>query len=269
VTDVDPRRGLRGRAEELLQRRTLLKVPEVTALFWVAKLLTTAMGESCSDWAVHVNPFVAVIVAGLLFTGALALQLAANRYIPWVYWLAVAMIALFGTMVADVIHIVFLVPYVVSSVAFGVALFVVLRTWHRTEGTLSIHTIDTGRREVFYWTTVLTTFAFGTALGDTTAHTLNLGFFTSGVLFAIAFTIPALAYWLVDLDEVTAFWAAYILTRPLGASFADWAGVPRSLGGINLGRGRVTLVLSLLIIAVVAWLSRRDESPRPRRQATT
>ena len=246
------------RPRDLLERRTALKVPEVGLGFWVAKLRTTAMGEAASDWAVHrFNPVLAVLVAGVLFTGAISIQLVGRRCVTWVYWLAVSMIALFGTMVADAIHLVLGVPYVASSAAFAVALVVIFRRWHRSEGTLSIHTIDTGRREAYYWATVLTTFALGTALGDTTAHSLGLGFFSSGVLFAVAFAIPGLAFWAVDLDGVAAFWAAYIMTRPLGASFADWAGVPRSLGGLDLGRGRVTLVLLGLIVVVVASLTAR------------
>jgi uncharacterized membrane-anchored protein len=244
-------------------RRTGRKVPEVTALFWIVKLLTTAMGEASSDWAVHtINPVIAVAVAGLVFAGAMAWQLRVPRYIPWVYWSAVAMVAVFGTMVADVIHIALGVPYVVSTIGFGILLVVVFRTWYRTEGTLSIHSIDSPRRELFYWSTVLTTFALGTALGDMTAHTLGLGFFTSGVAFAAVIVIPVLAHRFAGLDEVAAFWGAYIVTRPLGASFADWAGVPRALGGLDLGRGRVTAVLSLLIVALVAYLSATWEERR-------
>ena len=216
----------------------------MTAAFWVVKILTTAMGEATSDWGVHRSPLIAVAVAGLAFAGALALQLRADRYIPWVYWLAVAMIAVFGTMVADVIHVVFLVPYVVSVVAFSVALGLVFRTWHRTEGSLSIHTIDAPRRELFYWAAVLTTFALGTAVGDTTAYTFHLGFLASGLAFVAIICLPYVAYRFAGLGEVGAFWFAYIATRPLGASFADWGGTPHNIGGLNLGRGNVSLALT-------------------------
>jgi uncharacterized membrane-anchored protein len=172
-----------------------------------------------------------------------------------VYWLTVVMVAVFGTMAADVLHIRFGVPYVASTVAFALALALVFLAWYRTEGTLSIHSIDTPRRELFYWATVLATFALGTAAGDTTAYTFHLGFFSSGIVFAVAIAIPALAYWFVGLNEVAAFWFAYIITRPLGASFADWMGVPRNLGGLNLGRGTVSIGLTILIVLFVGYLS--------------
>lgn len=231
-------------------------MPQVTAYFWALKVLTTAMGEATSDYSVHrMDPVVAVVLGFIGFAIALALQLRSRRYVPWIYWLAVSMVAVFGTMAADVIHIRFGVPYVASAVAFAIVLTVVFAAWYRTEKTLSIHTINTPRRELFYWATVLATFALGTAVGDMTARTLRLGFFSSGVLFAIVIAIPALAYWLVGLNDIAAFWFAYIVTRPLGASFADWFGVPHQLGGLNLGRGTVSLVLTLLIVGLVWFVS--------------
>ena len=165
------------------------------------------------------------------------------------------MVAIFGTMVADVIHIVFHVPYVVSPVFFAVALAIVFIVWYATEKTLSIHTINTLRRELFYWATVITTFALGTAVGDMTATTLGLGYFASGVLFAVLFVLPALGYWLFGLNEIFAFWFAYIMTRPLGASFADWLGRPQSLGGVGVGTGVVSLALAVVIAILVGYLT--------------
>lgn len=237
-------------------RRTGLKVPQITIWFWVVKLLTTAMGEATSDYSVHkIDPVYAVALGGVGFAVALGLQLRANRYVAQVYWLAVVMVAVFGTMCADVIHVRFGVPYATSAVAFAVVLAAVFGLWYRTEGTLSIHSVDTRRRELFYWATVLATFALGTAVGDLAAYTFHLGFFSSGVVFAVAFTVPALAYRLAGLDAVVAFWAAYVITRPLGASFADWMGTPHSLGGLNFGRGTVSIALTLLIVVVVAYLA--------------
>jgi uncharacterized membrane-anchored protein len=240
-----------------LDQGTLLrKVPQVTLIFWVIKILSTGMGETTSDFLVRaIDPIVAVLLGGVCFAAALTLQLVVRRYIPWVYWLAVVMVAIFGTMVADVIHIVLGVPYVVSTIAFAVALTIVFVVWYMTEKTLSIHTINSRRRELFYWATVITTFALGTAVGDMTATTLQLGYFASGVLFAILFAVPALGYRLFGLNEIFAFWFAYIVTRPLGASFADWLGRPVTAGGVGLGTGIVSLALAVVIATLVGYLT--------------
>lgn len=249
--DVPPRRTLASRFVYAAK-----KVPEITVYFWIVKVLTTGMGETTSDYLVRtINPYIAVGLGGLCFIAALALQLLVRRYISWVYWLAVVMVAIFGTMVADVIHIQFGVPYVVSATGFGLALIVVFVLWYLTEKTLSIHTIYTLRRELFYWATVVTTFALGTAVGDMTATTLHLGYFASGVLFALLFELPALGFFLFRWNEVFAFWFAYIVTRPLGASFADWFGRPKEFGGFGLGTGLISLILAVIIVVFVAYLS--------------
>jgi uncharacterized membrane-anchored protein len=246
----------------LLTRRIGVKVPQVTVGFWVVKILTTAMGEATSDYSVHqVDPVVAVAFGFVAFAIALMVQLRLRRYVVWIYWLAVVMVAIFGTMAADVIHVRFGVPYAVSTVGFAIILAAVFVTWYRVEGTLSIHSINTTRRELFYWATVLATFALGTAAGDMTAYTFHLGFFSSALLFAAAITVPALAYRFAALNAIAAFWFAYVLTRPLGASLADWMGTPRSLGGLDWGRGRVSIVLTLLIVAGVAFLARTRREP--------
>lgn len=244
--------------------RVARKVPEVTAYFWIIKLLTTGMGETTSDYLVHaLDPVVAVALGGLCFVGALLLQFAVRRYIAWVYWLAVVMVAVFGTMVADVLHVGFGIPYMLSAAGFAVALTCIFAVWYAVEKSLSIHTIDTPRRELFYWATVVTTFALGTAVGDLTAITLHLGYFTSGLLFIGLFALPALGFWLLGLNEIVAFWFAYIVTRPLGASFADWFGRAHSLGGLGLGTGAVSLAVALIIVVIVAFLSvtRVDAAP--------
>ena len=251
--------------------RTWRKVPEVTVYFWIVKVLTTAMGEATSDYLVHlIDPVIAVTLAGVALVAALGLQLLVRRYIAWIYWLAVVMVAIFGTMAADVLHIRFGVPYWVSATMFACALGVIFFTWYHTEKTLSIHSIYTPRRELFYWATVLATFALGTAVGDLTAYTFGLRFLASGILFTVVIAIPVLARRLVGLNEVATFWFAYIVTRPLGASFADWMGVPHNLGGLNLGRGTVSLGLSVLIVGFVAYLSvtRVDAETAPATPAT-
>ena len=238
-----------------LAKQTLRKVPEVTIYFWIVKLLSTAMGESTSDYLVfHINPYLAVALGLIGLIASLVLQLLVRRYVAWIYWLAVVMVAIFGTMAADVIHVVLGVPYLISTVFFAVVLAIIFVVWYASEKTLSIHSINTPRRELFYWATVITTFALGTAAGDMTAATLGLGYFASGVLFAILFAVPALAYRWFGLNEVTAFWFAYIMTRPFGASFADWFGKP-ILGGLGLGDTKVALVLTILIIGFVGYLT--------------
>jgi len=235
--------------------QAMRKVPEVTIFFWIIKLLTTAMGESTSDYLVfHINPYIAVAVGGIGLIVSLVLQLLVRRYVAWIYWLAVVMVAIFGTMAADVLHVVLGIPYIVSTIFFADVLAAVFVVWYASERTLSIHSINSPRRELFYWATVMATFALGTAAGDLTASTLGLGYFSSGVLFAVLFAVPALAYWLFGLNEIAAFWFAYIMTRPLGASFADWFGKP-SLGGLGLGDTKVALVLTILIIGFVGYLT--------------
>jgi len=237
------------------------KVPQITALFWIIKILTTAQGEALADYfAYRIDPFVAGGVAFVLLVVALALQLRARQYVAWTYWLAVDMVAIFGTMAADGMHIKLHIKYAVSSAFFAVVLTVVLVCWYLTERTLSIHSIRTPRREVFYWATVLATFALGTALGDMTATTLHLGYLASGILFTVIFFIPGVLHWRFGLNSIVAFWFAYIMTRPLGASYADWLGVPKSVGGLGFGRGPVAIVLTIPIVALVAYLAvtRRD-----------
>jgi uncharacterized membrane-anchored protein len=255
---LDTAPGARNGSDQAAQlaRRALKKVPEVTVFFWIVKLLTTAMGEATSDYLVfHIDPVIAVALGGFGLVAALILQFAVRRYIAWVYWLAALMVAVFGTMAADVVHVVLGVPYLVSTTCFMIALAAIFIVWYMNEKTLSIHSIYTRRREMFYWATVMATFALGTAMGDMTASTLNLGYFYSGVLFAAIIAIPALAYWLLGLNEIVAFWFAYIVTRPLGASFADWFGKPASMSGIGLGDGTVSLVLGILIVVFVGYLT--------------
>jgi uncharacterized membrane-anchored protein len=258
-----------GHAHTLLAQ-TLRKVPAILIYFWTVKVLTTALGESTSDYLVHrLVPEIAVGLGAIGFVVSLVLQFSVRQYIAWVYWLAVTMVAIFGTMCADVLHIRFGVPYVASTVFFAVSLAVVFAVWYGVERTLSIHSIFTRRRELFYWAAVVTTFALGTAAGDMTARSMNLGYFWSGVMFAGLIAIPAVAYRL-GANPIVTFWFAYILTRPLGASFADWFGKSKALGGLGLGDAIVSLVLTLSIIAFVAYLTltRVDVEDETRPQAS-
>jgi uncharacterized membrane-anchored protein len=258
---MDLSRSSSARAQPFLR-----KVPEVIALFWVAKVLTTGMGEATSDFLVRaISPFIAVAIGAVGLVVALVLQFAWRRYNPWVYWLAVAMVAIFGTMAADVLHVEIHIPYVISTVFFSIVLAAVFIVWYASEETLSIHTINSPQREAFYWVTVMTTFALGTAAGDMTATTLHLGFLLSGVLFAGLIAVPAVAHRWLGLNAIFAFWFAYIITRPLGASFTDWLGVSHARSGLAWGTGAVSIGTALIIVGGVAYLAvtRRDVAEAP------
>jgi len=242
-------------------RNAFSKVPEVTAFFWIVKALTTAMGESTSDFLVHtLVPEVAVVLGGIAFAIALYLQFTKDRYVPWAYWTAVAMVGVFGTMAADVLHVGFGVPYIASTIFYAIVLAAVFRLWDRSEGTLSIHSITTPRRELFYWAAVLATFALGTAAGDFTAVTLGIGYFGSILLFAAVIAVPAFGFFRLGWNPIFSFWFAYVVTRPLGASVADWLAVSHARGGLALGTGPVSLVLAVAIAGFVCYLaqSRKD-----------
>jgi uncharacterized membrane-anchored protein len=243
------------RLEQYLPAPVAVKVPQITVMFWLVKVLTTGTGEAASDYLAAHN---LVIAAGLGLIGlavGLALQLRMRRYVPWAYWLAVSMVAVFGTMAADAVHVVLGIPYPVTSAGYAAAVGVVFWAWYRSERTLDIHSIVTRRREAFYWVAVLATFALGTAVGDLSAITLNLGYLPSAVLYGVLIAVPAFGWWRLRWNPVAAFWAAYVLTRPLGASIADWVGKPADRSGLGLGDGPVTVASSILIVALVAWLT--------------
>jgi len=240
------------------------KVAPVDATFWTAKLLSTAMGESTSDYLVHrFNPELVVLAVAVVFVVALANQLYAPRFLVGAYWWAVVMVGVFGTMCADVAHVALHVPYDVSTAAFALTLGVVFYSWQRVEGTLAMSAVSTSRRELFYWAAVVTTFALGTAVGDLTAYSVGLGYLRSVALFAVVITLPTLLYWSGRLGAVACFWSTYVLTRPLGASVADYLGKSHAVGGLNLGAGEVAFVLTLAIVVVVALQSRRLSRRRP------
>ncbi|WP_435080519.1 COG4705 family protein [Clavibacter michiganensis] len=241
-------------------------VPAATGLFWILKVLTTGMGETASDFlATSFDPVLVVGLAGLAFLAALALQFRVRRFIPAVYWLAVLMVSVFGTMVADVLHVVVGVPYALSTAAFALALSAVFVVWWRVEGTLSIHAITTPRRALFYWLAVSGTFALGTAAGDLTASTLGLGYLPPAVLIAV----PAVAFRRGRMGAVAAFWAAYVITRPLGASICDWLADPVAARGLGLGTGPVTLVALAPFLVLVSVAAVRRRVPRAAAVAST
>jgi uncharacterized membrane-anchored protein len=240
------------------------KVPEIIFLFWVVKILTTAGGEATSDFLKNWGNIRGGGTEVLLFVAGLVIQFGTRRYRPFAYWFLAYAIAIFGTGVADFLHLDVKIPYAGTTLLWAVVLAGVFWVWYRSEGTLSIHSITTQRREAFYWATVFATFALGTALGDFTATALGLGYLASGILFGVVILIPALAWWRFNLNSITAFWFAYVVTRPLGASFADYISKPQNLSGINFGDGRTAVVFSVAVFVLVLFLAvARPDIQRP------
>lgn len=249
----------------------LSKVPEITVLFWIIKTLTTGMGEAGSAWLLNrgeglpgLGVLGALIIDAVLIVVAFVLQFSARRYIPAVYWLAVAAVGVVGTVVADLMHFLVGVPLWATTSLYAGVIAVNFVLWHRLEKTVSIHSIMTRRREIFYWVAVFFTFALGTAVGDLTASAWHLGYLASGILFLVLIAIPAFAYLRFRTAAVFWFWFAYLITRPLGASFADWFIVAPDEGGLDYGAGPVTLVATILIVALVVYVTatyRRSAAP--------
>ena len=231
------------------------KVPEVIFLFWVVKILTTAGGEATSDYLKTLGNVKGGGVEVLLFAAGLVLQFGTRRYRAFAYWFLAFAIAIFGCGVADFLHLDVHIPYAGTTLLWAAVLAAVFWLWQRSEGTLSIHSITTQRREAFYWATVFATFALGTALGDFTATSLNLGYLGSGILFGVVILLPALAWWKLGLNAVAAFWMSYVVTRPLGASFADYISKPRDLSGIAFGDGPTAVVFAAAVLVLVAYLA--------------
>jgi uncharacterized membrane-anchored protein len=253
-----------------LTKASFTKVPEILAVFWLTKVATTAMGETTSDWMNgFLGPAIAIPLMLIALAWTMRRQLRADRYDAWTYWAVVVMVAIFGTSAADALHVVLGIPYLVSTIFYALVLAGVFTAWYRSEGTLSIHSIYTRRREAFYWATVLATFALGTAAGDMTATSLHLGYLGSIVLFAVLIAIPFAGYRWFGLNEVLAFWIAYVLTRPLGASVADWAAVEPHRGGLGLGAGGVSAILAAVVLLLIRLLAktrmdvRVEEGPAP------
>lgn len=229
------------------------RVPAVTVDFWLVKLMAVTVGETAADYLnVHLGlglPATSALMAGLLIA-ALMLQFAQRRYVPWVYWLAVVLISVVGTLISDNLVDNLGVPLLTSSLLFGAALIATFAAWYATEKTLSIHTIYTARREVFYWLAILFTFALGTSAGDWLAEGLGLGYLQAGLAYGAAIALIALAYYRFRLDGILAFWLAYILTRPMGASYGDLLAQSKTDGGLGLG----TTITSAIFFAGIAVL---------------
>jgi uncharacterized membrane-anchored protein len=229
------------------------KVPEPTAIFWIIKILATTVGETFADFlAVNLNLGLTntTLVMGALLIISLVFQFRSSSYVPGLYWLAVVLISVVGTLITDNLTDNFGIPLETTTIVFALALLATFTIWYASERTLSIHTITSRRREGFYWLAILFTFALGTAAGDLISEGLNLGYWISGLLFAAAIALVACAYRFVGLNAVFAFWVAYILTRPLGASLGDFLAQPVEESGLGLG----TVGTSALFLAAILGL---------------
>jgi uncharacterized membrane-anchored protein len=239
----------------------LNKVPEVTLIFWTIKILSTTVGETGADYlAVHVGlgaNWTAACMASLLIA-ALILQLRTRRYVPWIYWLTVVLVSIVGTQITDLLTDKLEVSLYVSTVMFACALAATFAVWFAIERTLSIRSIVTTRRELFYWAAILFTFALGTAAGDLATEAFGLGFQLGVIAFGVLIAFIAIFYRL-GTDPVLSFWLAYILTRPLGASLGDLLSQSRDYGGLGLGTVHTSLVFLTVIVALVAWVSFEGE----------
>jgi len=231
------------------------KVPEVVLAFWVVKILTTAGGEATSDYLKTYGNFGGGGIEVLVIVVGLVLQFGTRRYRAFAYWSLAYAIAITGTGVSDFLHLDVHIPYAGTTLLWALVLAALFWLWQRSEGTLSIHSITTQRREAFYWATVFATFALGTALGDFTATSLNLGYLDSGILFGAVILVPALARWQLGLNGVAAFWMSYVVTRPLGASFADYISKPKNISGINFGDGPTAIVFAAAVFVLVSYLA--------------
>jgi uncharacterized membrane-anchored protein len=256
-------------AQNAFLTRTNNKVPEVTLIFWVIKILSTTVGETGADYlAVNVGLGVLVTdaITGVLLAVALALQLRARRYVPWTYWLTVVLVSIVGTQITDALTDGAGVSLYASTAAFAALLAAVFLFWHRAEGTLSIRSIDTRRRELFYWAAILCTFALGTAAGDLATEALGWGFAIGTVIFGALIAVTAIAA-RFGLERVLAFWIAYVLTRPLGASLGDLLSQPTRYGGVGLGTVYTSALFLVVIVGLVAYLSVQKPHARTSRTA--
>jgi uncharacterized membrane-anchored protein len=252
-------------ATATLSRQLLNKVPEVTLYFWIIKVMATTVGETAADFLntnLNLGLTGTTLVMGVLLVVALVFQFRSRRYVPGLYWLAVVLISIVGTLITDNLVDNFGVSLRTTTVLFAAALAVTFGAWYASEKTLSIHTIHTTRREGFYWAAILFTFALGTAAGDLAAEGLSLGYSTAALGFGALIALVALAHYGFRLNAVLAFWIAYILTRPLGASVGDYLSQPGDNGGLGLGTVGTSALFLVTILGVVIYLSvtRKDST---------
>jgi len=246
-----------GGMDLLGKQQMLNKVPQVTIFFWIIKVLCTTVGETASDF-LNVNLGFGLtgtaVVAGILLAIVLFVQFRSKKYIPAIYWLAIVLISIFGTLVTDIMTDAIGVPLELSTIVFSAALMLTFAIWYRSEKTLSMHSIVTSKREAFYWLAILFTFALGTAAGDLMAESLGLGYLVTGLIVVAVIVVVVIA-WRMGLDDVLGFWVVYVMTRPLGASLGDYLTQPPKYSGLGLGATVTTAIFMASILFTVAFLS--------------
>ncbi|WP_377865292.1 hypothetical protein [Bacillus sp. R86525] len=244
----------------------LSKVPEVTIFFWIIKIMATTVGETGADFLNTNLNFgltkTTFVMSALLFI-TLFFQFRLKKYIPSVYWLTVLLISVVGTLVTDNLTDNFGIALETTTIVFTLLLLATFAAWYVSEKTLSIHSIYTTKREVFYWSAILFTFALGTAAGDLVAESLNLGYLISALIFAALIGAVSIAYYRFKLNAVLAFWIAYILTRPFGASFGDYLSQPHNSGGLGLGTVGTSVIFLVTILSLVIYLTKTKKDVNP------
>jgi len=238
--------------------RMLNKVPEVTLFFWIIKIMATTVGETAADF-LNVNLNLGLtgtaITMGVLLLAFLVAQMDSRKYVPWIYWMTVTLLSIFGTLMTDNLVDGFGVPLQTTTAVFAVALTVTFTAWYGIERSLSIHTITTTRRETFYWAAILFTFALGTAAGDLAAEGMHLGYATAALIYGGLIAAVACAYYVLKINAIAAFWIAYVLTRPFGASCGDLLSQPVNSGGLGLGTAGTSTIFLVTILGLVTYLT--------------
>ena len=239
-------------------QRMLNKVPEVTLYFWIIKIMATTVGETAADFLntnLNLGLTNTSLLMGALLIAALVWQVRTRKYVPWIYWVAVVLISVVGTLITDNITDHFGIPLQVTTAIFAAALATVFAAWYASEKTLSIHTIVTTKRELYYWAAILFTFALGTAAGDLVAETMKLGYLISALSFGAGIALVTLVYFVFKRGPILAFWIAYILTRPFGASFGDLLSQPKSNGGLGLGTVGTSVIFLTVIVGLLIYMT--------------
>lgn len=244
-------------------REPFNKVPEAILLFWIIKIMATTVGETAADFLNFNLGFGLTgtsAVMAILLSISLVAQLKAKRYVAWLYWLTVVLISVVGTLITDNLTDSFGIPLEVTTVVFSLALLATFAVWYKVERTLSIHTIYTRSRELYYWAAILFTFALGTAAGDLVAESMKLGYANAALMFAGLIAVVTLTYYVFKANAVLTFWLAYILTRPLGASCGDFLSQPVAAGGLGLGSVQTSMMFfsTIAMLVIYLTLTRKD-----------
>jgi uncharacterized membrane-anchored protein len=249
----------------MTMQKALSRVPEVTIAFWIIKILATTVGETAADYLNFQLKFGLVntsyVMSGLLLI-LLLNQFRLKRYVPSVYWIVVVFMSVTGTLITDSLIDIYNISLVTITIAFSIILSVIFGFWYLTENTLAMHSINTAKRELFYWAAILFTFALGTATGDLLAETLKLGYTQAALVFGTAIAIITISYKYFKMNEILAFWLAYILTRPLGASVGDLLSQPTANGGFGLGTVVTSILFLVVIVAFVTLLTLNQKRQR-------